>query len=62
LSDNFKAFTGVAWDARIKKFTDGPSLAPLRRPNITVVAPGKNSPPGKARQVQRQRKKVLKKS
>jgi hypothetical protein len=41
----------VAWDARIKKFTDGPSLAPLRRPNITVVAPGKNSPPGKLSKV-----------
>jgi hypothetical protein len=51
LSDNFKAFTGVPWDARIKKFTDGPSLAPLRRPNITVVAPGKNSPPGKLSKV-----------
>jgi hypothetical protein len=41
----------VAWDARIKKFTDGPSLAPLRRPNITVVAPKKNSPPGKLSKV-----------
>jgi hypothetical protein len=47
LSDNFKVFTGVSWDGRIKKFTDGPSLAPLPRPRITVVALGKNSPPGK---------------
>ena len=37
----------MQWDARVKKFTDGPSLAPLPRPKITVVAPGKNSPPGK---------------
>jgi hypothetical protein len=51
LSDNFKIFTGVRWEERIKKFTDGPSLAPLPRPRITVVAPGKNSPPGKLSKV-----------
>jgi hypothetical protein len=51
LSDNFKAFTGVRWEERVKKFTDSPSLAPLPRPRITVVAPGKNSHPGKLSKV-----------
>ncbi|KAG9910574.1 hypothetical protein KCV05_g14312, partial [Aureobasidium melanogenum] len=47
MRDNFKVLTGVSWDNRIKKFSDGPSLAPLPRPNITVTPPAKNSPPGK---------------
>jgi hypothetical protein len=60
LRDNFKAFTGVNWDARVKKFTDGPSLAPLPRPKITVVAPGKNSPPGKLSKITKKGKTTAK--
>lgn len=41
----------MEWDARVKKFSDGSSLAPLPRAKITVVAPGKNSPPGKLSKV-----------
>ncbi|KAG9893492.1 hypothetical protein KCU94_g12862, partial [Aureobasidium melanogenum] len=47
MRDNFKVLTGVSWDNRIKKFSDGPSLAPLPHPNITVTPPSKTSPPGK---------------
>lgn len=60
LRDNFKAFTGVNWDARVKKFTDGPSLAPLPRPKITVVAPGKNSPLGKLSKITKKGKTTAK--
>lgn len=41
----------MEWDARVKKFSDGSSLAPLPRAKITVVAPGMGSPPGKLSKV-----------
>ncbi|KAG9962759.1 hypothetical protein KCU61_g4352, partial [Aureobasidium melanogenum] len=47
LRENFKVLTGASWDNRIKKFSDGPSLAPLPRPHIIVTPPSKTSPPGK---------------
>lgn len=47
MQENFKILTGVAWDNRVKKFSDGPSLAPLPRANIVVTPPAKSSPPGK---------------
>ncbi|KAI4717776.1 hypothetical protein E4T48_06025 [Aureobasidium sp. EXF-10727] len=51
MRDNFKALTGVQWENRIRKFSNGPSLAPLPRPRINFVPPGKNSPPGKLSKV-----------
>ncbi|KAG9691397.1 hypothetical protein KCU95_g7156, partial [Aureobasidium melanogenum] len=56
LRDNFKLLTGVSWDNRIKKFSDGPSLAPLPRPAITVIPAAKNSPPGKLSKVTKKTK------
>ncbi|KAI5194497.1 hypothetical protein E4T39_08640 [Aureobasidium subglaciale] len=45
--DNFKTLTGNDWDNRVQKFSDQPALALLPRPNITIIAPSKSSPPGK---------------
>lgn len=58
MRDDFKVLTGVSWDNRIKKFSDGSSLAPLPRPKITVLPPPKNSPPGKLSKVTKKGKET----
>lgn len=58
MRDNFKVLTGVSWETRIKRFGDGPSLAPLPHPKITVLPPAKNSPPGKLSKVTKKGKET----
>ncbi|KAH0363912.1 hypothetical protein KCU65_g7089, partial [Aureobasidium melanogenum] len=56
MQDNFKLLTGVSWDSRVKKFSDGPSLAPWPRANIVVTLPAKNSAPGKLSKITKKTK------
>lgn len=56
MRDNFKLLTGVSWENRIKKFSDGPSLAPLPRPKITVLPPAASSPAGKLSKISKNTK------